>query len=406
MSKPCGYYTQEKCYEEASKYNTKKDFRAAVPSAYYAAQRHGWLKDYTWFVRPDMTQKWTYDACYEEAKKYTTLKEFRKNNEGCYMSAYRNGWIKDYTWLEKSNGGYIIWTEENTCKEAKKYTTMYDFRNNSIGAYSAACKHGWLKNYIWLEKETSEPYTFEQFKETVKKYTTLQDFREHENSLYSAAKKHKWLDSDEFKSLMRFSKPNGYWTKERCAEKALMYNTISEFNKNEPSAYGSAWRNGWLSEITSHMKTPVIPEEMYRQNHIIYVYKDEINHYAYVGLTNNIYVRHSSHCDKNKKDTLYRHFEKFNLEIPEPEIVYSDLTPHEAQEKEREVFYQYRDAGWNMINSEKSLGSLGSTKKKWTYLKAYKEAQKYKYPVDFKRNASGAYAAACRNGWLKDYTWL
>lgn len=154
------------------------------------------------------------------------------------------------------------------------------------------------------------------------------------------------------------------------------------------------------------MRTRVLPEEEYRQKHVIYVYKDEVNHYIYVGLTNNMYVRDTTHRDSNKNDTLYKHFAKYNLEIPKPEIVCSDLTPHEAQKKEREIYYQYRDAGWNMINCEKTLGSLGTPRKKWTYNKCYKEAEKYKYPVDFKRGSSGAYAAACRNGWLKDYTWL
>ena len=130
MSKPCGYYTKEKCFEEASKYNTKKDFRAAVPSAYYAAQRNGWLKDYTWFVRPDMTQKWTYDACYEEAKKYTTIQEFRENNESCYISAWNKDWLKDYTWLKHADGGHGIWTKEEVIEEAKKYKTLDDFHKN------------------------------------------------------------------------------------------------------------------------------------------------------------------------------------------------------------------------------------------------------------------------------------
>ena len=206
--------------------------------------------------------------------------------------------------------------------------------------------------------------------------------------------------------MKRLSKPNGYWTKERCAEEAGKYESLSEFMNNSPSAYGCAWRNKWLNEITVHMKTRIVPEEEYRQKHLIYVYKDEMNHYVYVGLTNNISVRHASHISPEKNDTLYQHFAKYNLEIPQPEIVCSDLTPHEAQRKEREIYYQYRDAGWNMINCEKSLGSLGSPRKKWTYNKCYKEAEKYKYPVDFKRSAPGAYAAASRNGWLKDYTWL
>lgn len=402
-TKPCKYWTKERCFEIAMKYETKKDFRDAFPSAYYAAHRNGWLVEYTWFVRPDMTQKWTYEACYEEAKKYKTAGDYQKYNECAYQSAWKKGWLKDYIWFVKQQ--HDTWTKEEVFDEARKYEIFDDFHKNSVGAYTAAWRNGWLSELTWLKKQ-SEEHTFEEFSEVVSKYSSIKEFRENEKKLYAYAKSHKWLETDEFNSLTRLSKPNGYWNKERCLEEALKYDSITEFNRNEPSAYGSAWRNGWLKEITSHMKTKIIPEEEYRQNHVIYVYKDEANHYVYVGLTNNIYVRHTSHCDQNKKDTLYQHFEKYGLTIPEPEIIYSDLTPYEAQDKEREVYYQYKDAGWNMINCEKSLGSLGSVKKKWTYIKTYKEAMKYKYPVDFKKNSPGAYAAACRNKWLKDYTWL
>lgn len=403
---PDGYWTQERCFEEAQKYSSKQDFRKSCSSAYTIAWRHGWLSDYTWFKRPDMTQKWTQDACYKEAQKYHTIKEFRENSNSCYVTASSKGWLKDYTWLERADNNRESWTKEECIEESKKYKTLNDFHNNSCGAYTAAWRNGWLKEFTWLKRQISEPYTFKQFAETVQKYETLKEFREKEYALYSAAKKNKWLDSEEFNSLTRLSKPNGYWTKEHCAEEALKYESLTDFCNNSPSAYGSAWRNGWLREITTHMKTKIIPEELYHQKHVIYVYKDEVNHYAYVGLTNNIYVRDTTHRDANKHDTLYKHFHKYNIEIPKPEIVCSDLTPHQAQDKEREFYYQYRDAGWNMINSEKSLGSLGSHKRKWTYIKTYKEAKKYKYPVDFKNSAPGAYAAASRNGWLKDYTWL
>ena len=105
------------------------------------------------------------------------------------MSAWRKGWSKDYIWLEKSNGGYVKWTKETTYEEARKYSTMRDFRENSAGAYSAASKHRWLKDYIWLEKETTEPYTFKYFAEVVLRYKTLKEFRENEKLLYNAAKK-------------------------------------------------------------------------------------------------------------------------------------------------------------------------------------------------------------------------
>ena len=49
----------------------------------------------------------------------------------------------------------------------------------------------------------------------------------------------------------------GYWTKERCDEDALKYNSRSEWNKNNSSAYSAAHKNGWLDECCKHMETTI-----------------------------------------------------------------------------------------------------------------------------------------------------
>ena len=49
------------------------------------------------------------------------------------------------------------------------------------------------------------------------------------------------------------SKPNGYWTKERCQEESLKYNTRTEYKTNNGSSYRKALKKGWLDEICEHM---------------------------------------------------------------------------------------------------------------------------------------------------------
>lgn len=51
-------------------------------------------------------------------------------------------------------------------------------------------------------------------------------------------------------------KPMGYWTKEKCHKEALKYNTRGEFNEKSKGAYLFAYRNNWLDDICSHMKSP------------------------------------------------------------------------------------------------------------------------------------------------------
>ena len=52
---------------------------------------------------------------------------------------------------------------------------------------------------------------------------------------------------------MESTKPHGYWTKERCQEEALRYNTKSEFIRESVGAYTSSLKKGWLEEVCAHM---------------------------------------------------------------------------------------------------------------------------------------------------------
>ena len=47
----------------------------------------------------------------------------------------------------------IKWTEENCLEEAKKYTTLKDFINNSKRAYRVSLKNSWISNYTWLKRD-------------------------------------------------------------------------------------------------------------------------------------------------------------------------------------------------------------------------------------------------------------
>ena len=49
-------WTKRKCYKEAQKYETLKDFYTFSPSAYQAANTNGWLDEYTWLKRRKYTK--------------------------------------------------------------------------------------------------------------------------------------------------------------------------------------------------------------------------------------------------------------------------------------------------------------------------------------------------------------
>ena len=306
-----------------------------------------------------VTKKWTYEACYEEAKKYKTQAELRHNSKGAYMAAYRNGWLKDYTWfvlIQKPTG---YWNKERCEKEAKKYETKNEFQKLGGSAYNAALKNGWLKDYTWFENG------------------------------YSLA-----------------NTKRAIWTYEKCKEIALTCRTVTEFFKKSISAYNACYKHNWLNEFDWLVRTENIYKAK-RDNVYAYIFSELKS--VYIGRTVNVEIRNSRH-NTDKKSTVYKFAQTNDVPIPLMTILESDLTLEEGLEKEDYYVNKYREEGWAVLNKAKTgvrsgaIGCLNSHK--WNKKTCYEEAKKYKSRTQFCRENGSAYYVARKNGWLNDYTWF
>lgn len=96
-------------------------------------------------------------------------------------------------------------------------------------------------------------WTYDRCRELALKYTNKTLFnREYPNAI-NASIRNGWY-YDICSHMPNTRKPNNYWNYERCREESLKYDTKSNFNKGSGGAYNSALKNGWLLEITLHMK--------------------------------------------------------------------------------------------------------------------------------------------------------
>ena len=92
--KKCNYWNYETCYQEAQKYNSKSELYNGCQSAYDVARKNGWLDNYTWFTEKKQPNGyWTEQTCYQEAKKYNSRNEFKKGCHSAYEVARKNGWL-------------------------------------------------------------------------------------------------------------------------------------------------------------------------------------------------------------------------------------------------------------------------------------------------------------------------
>ncbi|NJO59702.1 MAG: hypothetical protein HC836_15765 [Richelia sp. RM2_1_2] len=99
-----------------------------------------------------------------------------------------------------------------------------------------------------------------------------------------------------------------------------------------------------------------------------------------------------------KDDAVYKHITKTGL-APNFKILTNFISEKLSSELEGQIVDLYRNSGWNILNKNKT-GAIGGNNLKWTKENCILEAKKYATKSEFFKNASGAYDAAHRNGWL------
>jgi hypothetical protein len=140
-------YTFESIEQEALKYKSRGEFQRLSVRYYRAAYDRDILEQVCSHMprhismsgKNNPTFKWSDEKLTEEASKYNTRKEFLKNNRSAYFTAQARGILNNIS----SHMIRLIredWTYEELKAEALKYGTRVDFYRKSSNAYTAAKK--------------------------------------------------------------------------------------------------------------------------------------------------------------------------------------------------------------------------------------------------------------------------
>lgn len=173
-----GKWNYKSCYKEAQKYKTLKEFRKKSSAAYNVVCKNGWQDDYAWLKTVNHKPNyWTYERCYKEAQKYETRTKFQKGSGSAYDKALKKNWLGDYIWFATSANEFR-WNYEKCYAEARKYTKLSDFIKNSGGAYNVSRRNKWLKDFTWLYKKDISQKVVLQFSldgEFIAKYNGVRE---------------------------------------------------------------------------------------------------------------------------------------------------------------------------------------------------------------------------------------
>ena len=313
-------WTFELCKIEALKYNSRAEFKRNSQSAYSRALKSKWLDDICLHMISTKKCKnyWDFEKCREESLKYKDKKEFRKNSYSAYQRCCKEGWIDDFcknmTQRIRKRNGY--WTKDRCIEEALKYDNYSDFIKNGKGAIQASRRNGWYNEitshfiikgnrykrfiyayefpdnhvYVGLTHNIKERCNMHNIQGSVFQYKELTNLEPEFKQLTFTPVDVKearilekyYLNEYISKGWIKLNKRDtgavgslyNKWSYDNCKKEALQYNKVSDFMKNNKSAYNSACRNGWLDEICSHMIKTRKPKGYYTLEKCIELAKD------------------------------------------------------------------------------------------------------------------------------------
>lgn len=149
LQKPDGYWTKERCTKVALKYKTRNEWREGHRPSYQAAITSGFLDECNKHMEYTRHPPgyWTKERCIENAKKYTERFKWQRASNSSYGSAFKNGWVEECAahMIEvlKPSGYWNI--KKNCIEDAKKYKARTEWYKNEHGAVQGAKRNGWYE---------------------------------------------------------------------------------------------------------------------------------------------------------------------------------------------------------------------------------------------------------------------
>jgi hypothetical protein len=250
-NKPRNYWSIERSMEEALKYTSRVDFENGSPTAYSVCRRKKVIDSACSHMQRKIKPNgyWSYDKCKEEALKYNNRTEFQKKSACAYGKARQENWLDEICSHMKPLNGLkkrIVYVFEFDFDENNNRFFYVGLTYNSKERYNSHLLRGTLFDHIQKTKINFS-------------YKILTDFIDEEEAqkkefeILENYKNDGWIPLNKAKAGSLGYIKNFKWSKEKCLK--LSNNlTKEEFKKLYPLAYRALVRRKSIYEIFPNEK--------------------------------------------------------------------------------------------------------------------------------------------------------
>lgn len=241
--KPNGYWTYDKCKEEALKYNSSSELQKKCSSAYNVIFKNKWNELTKHFIK--MGNKYNrliYAYEFSDYSFYVGLTGNIKRRSNQHK-IYDNSSVYKHSKMTKLNPVLVILTDYidvNKSIELEEFYLNKYIENGWTSLNKTKTGNIGSSNTKWNKDEC--------FKESLK-YSKIRDYQINSKSSYNSALKNGWIDEVCSHMRRRKCKNGEYNDKNKCFIESKKYKNKSEFHKNNWSAYNYSSKNGWLEEF-------------------------------------------------------------------------------------------------------------------------------------------------------------
>lgn len=253
-------------------------------------------------------------------------------------------------------------TDDELIEMAREYNSPKELKQSDTSLESLLYKRGLYDKCDWIKRKKYVPDgywdIFENVQKAASECLTKKEFHIKYSRAYKKAKDYGWLEKLHFEDGNKINaEKRRIWTYEKCYEIAHQYKYKSDFEREQPSAYQTARKNGWLE---TYDWFDVKPDPYNTNMHLIYAYEFKETNSVYIGLTINLKKRDYQHRNL-KNSSVLRHSIEYGLAVPQPKVLEQDISRENSGEKEHYYVEQYRSDGWNILNRAKT-GKTSSSK--------------------------------------------